>query len=168
MTEPVWFTAAKKELGIREVGNNMGPDVRRYVKLGKCGAESDPWCAIFANAMLESTGNPGTRSAMARSFENNKNFVKLKGPALGAIVTFWRGKKSQGFGHVGFYNGEKGGRISVVGANQSDMVKIESFVSDSPTFGLVGYYWPAGVPLPTVGALPPQAADQGKGTGKVT
>lgn len=167
MTEPVWFTSAKKEIGVHEVGDNGGPDIRRYVGLAKTGAEGEPWCAIFANAMLESNGIPGTRSPLARSFEHSDNFVRLDKPALGCIVTFWRGSKGSGLGHVGFYNGEQNGLISVLGGNESDMVRIETLNSAGAHFGLFGYFWPKSVPLPQTGHIPIQSGNN-HGDGKVT
>lgn len=166
---PAWFIAAKKEVGVHEVGDNGGPDVRRYSKLAHTGGEGMPWCAIFVNAMLESVGVPGTRSPLARSFEHSDNFAKLSAPALGCIVTFWRNSPKSGLGHVGFYNGESRGLISVLGGNESDMVKIELLNSHAAHFGLSGYYWPKIVPLPTkLAAIPPQSPEQGPSTGKVT
>lgn len=164
---PAWFTAASKEIGTRELPENRGPAIRRYIALAHCGAEGDPWCAIFANAMLESVGIRGTRSALARSFERGSNFVKLSGPALGCIVTFWRGDKSKGLGHVGFYNGERGGYISTLGGNEADAVRIENMRVSGASFGLSGFYWPKSIPLPLVGKLPPQSATAAA-SGKVT
>lgn len=168
MGEPSWFTAAKSEIGVHEVGDNGGPDVLRYSKLSHCGGVGMPWCAMFTNAMLEFVGIPGTRSPLARSFEHSDHFVKLSAPALGCIVTFWRGSPNSGLGHVGFYNGEHNGLISVLGGNESDMVRTETLNSKAAHFGLFGYYWPAGMELPETGAIPIQSADQGPATGKVT
>lgn len=164
---PPWFALARKEIGVRERPENRGPDIRRFISLAHCGEEGDPWCAIFANAMLEGSGVHGTRSAMARSFEHDQNFVRLSGPALGCIVTFWRGIKSQGLGHVGFYNGEHAGLISTLGGNESDMVRVEDLALSARTFGMSGYYWPKAVALPQIGKLAPQSASIA-GTGKVT
>lgn len=167
---PPWFANAIKEIGTKELPENRGPAIRRYIGLAHVGSEGDPWCAVFANAMLEEAGVPGTRSALARSFEHSVNFVKLTGPALGCIVTFWRGSRGSGLGHVGFYNGETNGYISTVGGNESDMVREEMLRSDGNTFGLSGYYWPKGSPLPTIGKLPRQKIVQTSAisTGKVT
>jgi len=165
---PAWFVAAQQEIGTREEPGNRGPAIRRYIAAGRCGAEGDPWCAIFANAMLELSGVRGTRSALARSFERDAHFVRLDGPALGCIVTFWRGVKARGFGHVGFYAGERGGRIHTLGGNESDMVRVEPYPKVASRFGLSGYFWPASVPRPVLGALPPQLAATGPATGKVT
>lgn len=166
MTGPSWYEAALKEVGTRELPENRGPAIRRYVELAHCGSEGDPWCAIFVNAMLESVGITGTKSALARSFEHNSNFIKLTGPALGAITTFWRISKNSGLGHVAFYAGEKSGFIDALGGNESDMVRAELLNSNANHFGLSGYYWPKAVPLPTMGKLALQISPQ-SGLGKV-
>src|SRR6185437_788973 len=79
---PPWFQLALHEIGFHETGNNQG--ISRYISMAKTGSEGDPWCAIFANAMLEQAGVTGTRSPSSQSFRNNANFVQLSGPALGA------------------------------------------------------------------------------------
>jgi uncharacterized protein (TIGR02594 family) len=169
MTEPVWFTSAKKEIGVHEVGDNGGPDVLRYSQWAHCGGVGMPWCSIFANAMLEVNGIPGTRSPLARSFEHSDHFIRLATPALGCIVTFWRGSPTSGLGHVGFYAGEHNGLIMTLGGNESDMVKMELLNSHGAHFGQFGYYWPKGVELPEhMGPIAPVAAEQGPSTGKVT
>lgn len=149
-----WMDWAHREAtdGIAEEPNrdNRGPVIRRYITLAKTGVEGDPYCAIVVNAALEQAGIPGTRSAMARSFEHNPNFVKLAGPAYGAITTFWRGSKTGGLGHVGFYVGETANHVYTLGGNQGDDFNESPFPKDGKSFGLVGYYWPKSVPLPTV------------------
>jgi uncharacterized protein (TIGR02594 family) len=149
-----WMDWAHREAtdGIAEEPNkdNRGPVIQRYIDLAKCGSQGDPYCAIFVNAALEQAGLRGTRSAMARSFESNPNFVKLKGPALGAVATFWRGSKSGGFGHTGFYKGQTANHIYILGANQSDDCNESPFPIDGKSFGLVGFYWPKPLPLPEI------------------
>jgi uncharacterized protein (TIGR02594 family) len=148
-TAPAWFQAALIELGTHEQGDNAGAAVQRYCNLAHCGAQGMPWCAIFANAMLESCGVSGTRSPGSRSFTNSANFVKMAQPALGAIAVFWRGKSpADGIGHVGFYRGELNGEIYVLGGNEGDEVQIEPLPAKSANFGLLGYYWPEAIPMP--------------------
>lgn len=161
-----WYDAAIKEIGTRELPENRGPAIRKYIALAHCGSEGDPWCAIFANAMLESVGIAGTRSPLARSFEHSANFIKLAGPALGAITTFWRVARNSGLGHVAFYAGEQAGMIDALGGNESDMVRAELLNSNGGHFGLSGYYWPKSVTLPTIGKLPLQISPKA-GLGKV-
>lgn len=148
---PAWFQWGLHEIGFHETGNNLG--IGRYIGLAHTGAEGDPWCAIFANAAFESVGITGTRSASSQSFRNDPAFVQLPGPSLGAVVVFWRGSQSSGLGHVGFYRGEDANSIWTLGGNENDMVQIEALPKSSASFGLVGYYWPKTVPLPTTGPV---------------
>lgn len=149
---PPWFTWSLHEIGFHETGNNQG--IERYIGLAHCGALGDPWCAIFMNAAMESSGIPGTRSASSQSPRHDPGYVQLSGPALGAIVVFWRGTSpDSGQGHVGFYRGESADKVWTLGGNENDMVQIEALPKSSPTFGLIGYWWPKSVPLPAIGPV---------------
>jgi uncharacterized protein (TIGR02594 family) len=148
---PPWFTWSLHEIGFHETGNNQG--IERYIGLAHCGSLGDPWCSIFFNAAMESSGVPGTRSASSQSPRHDPNFVQLSGPALGAIAVFWRGSQDSGLGHVGFYRGEDANRVWTLGGNENDMVQIEALPKSSATFGLIGYWWPKSVPLPSIGAV---------------
>lgn len=141
--EPAWLTFARGEIGQHEGPGNTGPVVQKYVDLAHCGAQGDPWCAIFANAALESAGVHGTRSALAQSFCSHPGFVRLDTPRAGAITVFWRGTRSSGQGHVGFYVGEDAGHVQVLGGNENDQVEIEPIPKNGSTMGLLGYWWPA-------------------------
>jgi uncharacterized protein (TIGR02594 family) len=148
---PQWYQKAFNEIGVHEQGNNSGPDLARYRQLAQCGVDHDPWCAIFVNAMLASCNPavPGTRSASSQSFRDSANFVKLGGPALGAIVVFWRNSPRSGLGHVGFYRGETAESVYVLGGNEDNMVQIEPLSKSQ----LRGYWWPRPNPLPPIGAI---------------
>jgi uncharacterized protein (TIGR02594 family) len=159
---PAWFQWAMHEVGTREGPGNTGPELARYAELAHCGSQGDPWCAVFANAALEASATPGTRSASSQSFRHDPNFVQLPGPALGAIVVFWRGSPQSGLGHVGFYRGEDSGHIWVLGGNEDDMVQIEALPKSGVSFGLVGYWWPKSIPLPP--AIGPVAMPSGSPT----
>lgn len=150
---PPWFQLGLKDIGIHEGPDNTGPAIAAFITQAHAGAQHDPWCAIWTNAKLESSGTPGSRSASSQSFRTHPSFVALAGPALGAIVVFWRGSTSSGLGHVGFYYGENANKIWVLGGNEDDMVQIEAIPKSSPSFGLVGYFWPKSVALPTIGAI---------------
>ncbi len=148
---PPWFHAALHEIGFHETGDNQGLD--RYIQMAHCGANGEPWCAILVNAMLESVGVPGSRSPSSQSFRTHPAFIQLSGPALGAIVVFWRISQSSGQGHVGFYRGEDASRVWTLGGNESDMVQIEALPKESASCGLIGYWWPKSVPLPAIGPV---------------
>lgn len=148
---PQWYLNALHDIGFHEKGDNRGIEV--FIAQAHCGELGDPWCAIFANAKLETAGVKGTRSPASQSFAHSPDFLKLDAPALGAIVVFWRGSKGSGLGHIGFYRGERDNYIWVLGGNEGDMVQIEALPKSSSSFGLVGYYWPKTVPSPTQSAL---------------
>lgn len=151
---PPWFKFALHEVGTREEPGNTGAAIKRYIDLAHCGAQGQPWCAIFANACLEASGIPGTRSPGSQSFRSDKNFVHLAGPALGAVAVFWRGSRASGLGHVGFYRGETANYVYTLGGNEGDMVQIEPLAKAAGSFGLIGYWWPKSVPLPTIQPVP--------------
>jgi uncharacterized protein (TIGR02594 family) len=148
---PEWYRLASKEIGVHEEGNNSGPKLAEYRRLAQCGSDHDPWCAIFANAMLASCTPPvpGTRSPSSQSFIKSPLFVKLAGPALGAIVVFWRGSPRSDLGHVGFYRGESADSIYTLGGNEGDMVQIEPVKKHQ----LRGYWWPVSKPQPAIGKI---------------
>lgn len=148
---PPWFLLGLHDLGFHEVGANQG--IEKFIGQAHAGSLGDPWCAIWSNAKLEQAGVPGTRSASSQSFVSHPGFVQLAGPALGAIVVYWRGSKSGGQGHVGFYVDETAAAIRTLGGNESDMVQIEPLPKDAAAFGLVGFYWPKSVALPRIGAI---------------
>lgn len=145
--EPRWLTEARKDIGFHEKGVNLG--IEGFINEGHTGHLGDPWCAIFVNAKLEECGIPGTRSAMARSFENHKNFVELDGPALGAISTYWRGSPKSGSGHVNFYAGTDAHGHIGIGGNQRDSVSAAYMEMGRHT----GWWWPRGVMLPKIGPV---------------
>lgn len=151
---PPWLIAAAREIGFHESGNNRG--IAQYIALAHCGMEGEPWCAIFANAMLESVGVKGTRSASSQSFAHSPLFHKIDNPVIGALAVFWRGSPHSGVGHVGFATAINPHRdaIWVLGGNEQDAVRNELLPLHANTFGLVGYYMPEGwssaQPVPTI------------------
>lgn len=163
---PIWFDWATREIGQHELPENRGPVVRKYIATGKCGEEGDPWCAIFVNAALEANGIMGTRSPSSQSFRTNLHFIKLSGPALGAIVVFWRISPNSGLGHVGFYCSETAGYIETLGGNEQDAVRKELLAKSGSHFGLRGYYWPLAQAMPAIGPIAYHAGGA-PGSGKV-
>lgn len=164
-SSPPWLVWALAEVGVAEkTGLGSNPRIIEYRSIAKTSSDtgtedgSRPWCADFVNAALESNGIRGTRSGLARSFERDSHFVQLNGPTLGAIVTFWRKSKDSGLGHVALYLDEEDLMVRVLGGNQRDAVREASFIRDGKTFGVSGYWWPASLPLPTIGAIEGKAS----------
>ena len=154
--EPAWLTAARAEIGVREVpGSEHNPRIVEYHAATSYKASTDevPWCASFVSFVLESVGLTSTKSATARSYERGWGQpLANNAVAAGAVVVFWRGQyKKDGKGHVGFYVGgdPAKGRIAVLGGNQDDGVRISTYATDR----LVGFYWPKEAALPAAQAI---------------
>ena len=117
-----WMPIAIREIGVREyAGSAANPRIVEYLRsttLGEPYNSSDEtyWCSTFVNWCVEKAGYEGTDSAWARSWNNWGK--ELETPRRGCIVVFKRGSG----GHVGFYVGETGNTIKVLGGNQSDSV----------------------------------------------
>jgi len=134
-----WIEIANNELGVSEVkGSDSNPRILEYHKTTLLHATSDevPWCGSFMNWVMLQAGFKGTCSAAARSWETWGD--ALKKPQYGCIVVLKRGTGSQG--HVGFYVGEEGRFVKILGGNQGDKVSIENFSKDK----VISYRWPKG------------------------
>lgn len=151
---PPWYPLAAADIGFHEVGDNQGLD-RLIAEAGGIGSNGDPWCAIFVNAKVHKAGFATSGNALARSFEHSDNFIKLAGPALGAITTMWRDSPGSGLGHVFFYDGESAGGIRGIGGNENDEVRR----SNHDRRRVMGYYWPKDAPPPArIGPVPVNGA----------
>jgi len=133
-----WIDVARRYIGQEEIsGAASNKIISGFFKtvLGQELPDETPWCAVFVNACLLEAGEPSTRAALARSFLSYG--MSLEGPRVGAIVVFPRGKDPTA-GHVGFVVKIEGGKIFVLGGNQSNSVSIQTFNASSA----VGYRWP--------------------------
>lgn len=158
VSEPAWLTLSSKELGVRETpGPRSTPRILEYRRIAGCELHGDDgevaWCRIYVCAMLALANVPYAQEWMARSVERDLHFVKLSGPALGAICSFWRGSRASGLGHTGFYRGETRDKVLVEGGNESDAVRRAFYPKNAGSMGLVGCYWPKALPLPNVGPI---------------
>ncbi len=144
---PVWYGEALRLKGVRETaGKASNPVITGWAtKIGGWVAnaytgDDIPWCGLFVahcvGAVLPEEPLPGNPlSALAwGSFGR-----ALDKGQLGAIVVF----KRTGGGHVGLYAGEDATAIHVLGGNQSDAVTVARVAKTR----LVGFRWPASVPL---------------------
>lgn len=145
MLEPLWLTAARKELGTKEVqGPGDNPAIAKYwedagIADVAMGQDEVPWCAAFVGAMLARGTAEGSGKANARSYE--KWGRALISPCLGCVVVISRPPVTWQ-GHVAFYLGtdRAARRVRVIGGNQGDAVSIAEFSLDR----VVAYRWPAG------------------------
>ncbi|MEP3049397.1 MAG: TIGR02594 family protein [Roseibium sp.] len=156
-----WMRMALGYLGLREIrGSRHNPQILTWWQLIRAPFTDDetPWCAGFVGGIFEGLGIRSTRSAGARSYE--KWGVGLSGPAVGAVVTFWRGKPTGWSGHVGFVVGrDQSNNLMVLGGNQGNAVSIKPFARKRVT----SYRWPDGAPSPATGmALLPVVKSDGR------
>jgi uncharacterized protein (TIGR02594 family) len=117
-------------------------ELRNYMTAAKAGPVDPatvPWCAGWANAVLQSNGLIGTKSLAARSFL--KWGVPTHEPKEGDIVVVRRGNLGWQ-GHVGFFVGYEeyeGQRyVKILGGNTDKRVDIGYF----PTKIVWGYREP--------------------------
>jgi uncharacterized protein (TIGR02594 family) len=129
---PPWLAIAYGELGQREIpGPAENQRINEYHAATTLGRVSEKWawCSSFVNWVMAQAGFEPTRSAAAKSWLkwSGGRLLDLakENPRLGDIVVFHRGKSWQG--HVGFYVGEYGGYIKVLGGNQKDQVSIRNY-----------------------------------------
>lgn len=129
--QPTWMSHAWSAFGVRE---RSGPGINQaiaemYARAGHAGVKDDavPWCAAFVGACLEKAGVESTRSLRARSYLDWG--AALDDPSYGAIAVLSRGSNPAA-GHVGFYVGERGDQVFLLGGNQADTVSVAAFSRD--------------------------------------
>jgi uncharacterized protein (TIGR02594 family) len=125
----VAFEIAMKELGTAEIfGDTHNERIVEYHAATSLRATSDEiaWCASFVNWCLKKAIIDGTNSARARSFLTWGVAVSLEEAERGDIVVLSRGTNVQ-FGHVGFFAGQEGKSVLVLGGNQSNKVSISPY-----------------------------------------
>jgi uncharacterized protein (TIGR02594 family) len=140
MDDARWLIEAWREFGERErPGSAENPRiVALFRDAGHASVTKDEtaWCAAFCGACLERAGIRSTRSLMARSYLEWG--ARLDVPRMGAIAVFSRGS-DPALGHVGFYLGEAGSDVVLLGGNQGNAVSVTRY----PKSRLLALRWPA-------------------------
>lgn len=135
-SDPAHLRAAFAYVGLAEQpGSAHEPRILdMFARAGHPQVNNDEtaWCAAFAHVVLGEAGIKGTGELTARSYLNWGE--PLGKPERGCIVVFKRGS-STWQGHVAFYLGRDGGRIWVIGGNQSNAVTVASY----PESSLLGF-----------------------------
>lgn len=132
MTNPA-YKLAEADIGTLELAKGDNPKVLKYfADVGHSWVKHDEtaWCAAFVGAMLKRAGMPHTGKLNARSYLNWGDEIPLADAQKGDIVVFWRGSKGGAEGHVGFYAGQIGDKILVLGGNQKNQVRIDTYPED--------------------------------------
>lgn len=115
---------AEGEKGIKEITglSSHTPRILEYHATTTLKAKQDevPWCSSFVNWVVERAGYKGTGSAAAKSWAKWGVECPMQ---VGCLVVL----KRTGGHHVGFYTGEKGDSIYLLGGNQSNKVCVSLF-----------------------------------------
>lgn len=149
---PKWLEVAEKEIGQHEVCGGENPRILEYHAATTLHAREDeiPWCSSFVNWCMAQAGIEGTKSAAAISW---KDWGQVLQDPVKGCVTVIRAKSngpdasigSSSGNHVAFFQKIEGGRIFLLGGNQSDSVKVSSFGLAS--YEVLAYRWPEGIGL---------------------
>ena len=110
------------------VGQEHNPDVVKYFKdIGFSWINDDetPWCAAFLNWVFLKCNIKGTGKLTARSFLAIGRATLQ--PVLGDIVVLWRISPTSWAGHCGIYIKESKNLLWILGGNQSNSVRIETY-----------------------------------------
>lgn len=139
MDDVRWLDQAWREFGEAErAGSSENPRiVAMFRDAGHPSVTRDEvaWCAAFCGACLERSGIKSTRSLMARSYLDWG--VALSTPRMGAVAVFSRGS-DPAQGHVGFWLGESGDAVVLLGGNQGNAVSVARY----PKSRLLAVRWP--------------------------
>lgn len=131
------FDLAQRFVGVKESpGAGSNPQVLAFLRLDDSWPSGDdvPWCSAFVNYIAWLLRLPRSKNLAARSWLNVGVPVNLFHAALGDVVILKRGSGDQpgpeiiaAPGHVGFFAGQDGGTVYVLGGNQGDSVSVAPF-----------------------------------------
>lgn len=147
--EPKWMIEARKHIDLAEIpGPKHHPEILRWLKKLQAWWSEDetPWCGTFVAHCMQEADLPIPKFWM-RAKAWAEWGTRLSTPVPGCVVVFER----KGGGHVGFVVGRTSSNLlMVLGGNQGNRVSIAPFESSR----VIGYFWPASVPLPLDRAVP--------------
>ncbi len=117
------YSIAKRYVGLHE--RKHTGKLKKYIGVNP---RRTPWCGAFVATVSKRAGKKVPRGHLkAASWKRVGKSVSLKKARKGDLVII-RTKRGH---HVGFYAGRKGGRVQVLGGNQSNMVKVTNFRASS-------------------------------------
>ena len=144
-----WLQTAFELIGTREVpGKGSNEAILGWAHDLEILSYTDddiPWCGLF---MAHCIGSQLTEENLpnnplgARQWEK---FGTSTSPQLGAVMVFWRGSKTSGLGHVGFYWAEDDEAYHILGGNQSNAVSVTRVAKAR----FLQARWPKTAPTPT-------------------
>jgi uncharacterized protein (TIGR02594 family) len=144
-----WLQTAFELMGTREKPGKGSNEAiigwARDLEIVSYNDDDIPWCGLFVahcvGSQLPEESLPNNPLG-ARAWER---FGHKTTPQLGAVMVFWRGSKTSGLGHVGFYWAEDDEAYHILGGNQSNAVTVTRLARSR----FLQARWPATVPAPT-------------------
>lgn len=154
-----WYDEAERWLGKHEVRDF--DDLSDFLDESGIGdIRKEAWCGAFMDATI-------SRTLPEEPLPNNPLGARNWGlvgkkcePQIGAILVFWREKRSGWKGHVGYYAGEDKTHFHVLGGNQSNAVSIAKVGKDR----LLDARWPSTAPFLETESGRPAATVMGEGS----
>ena len=133
--DPIDVARSELAHGVREIsGSEHNPRIVMYHGTTSGGRSSDEtaWCSSFVNYCVEQTGRQGTDSKWAMSWHDSRWGTDVTAnPEVGDIAVFRRRSGSSNGsiigGHVGFWLGFTDNKISLLGGNQNNSVKVSRY-----------------------------------------
>lgn len=113
------YSIAKRYVGLHEAKHT-----RKLTKAVGVNPRRTPWCGAFVGAVLKRAGKDVPTGYMkAASWKGAGKKVSLKKARKGDVVIV----RTKYGNHVGFYAGQKNGKVLLLGGNQSNQVKISGY-----------------------------------------
>lgn len=137
-----WYEEAMRLVGTREIS---GSKSNKVILEWADGLDIDykdddiPWCGLFVGHCVGSMLPDEALPSNVLGARQWSDFGEACDPQLGAVIVFWRVKKSGWKGHVGLYHSEDADTFHILGGNQSNSVNIARISKDR----LLEARWPA-------------------------
>lgn len=122
-----WYAEAIRLTGTREIaGPGSNPTILAMAETLDIdyGDDDIPWCGLFVGHCIGATLGDEPMPPNPLGSRNWLRFGEDVPPQVGAVMVFWRIKRSGWQGHVGFYHGEDTSHFHILGGNQSNSVNV--------------------------------------------
>ena len=118
------FSAGVYSIAKRYVGLHERKHTQKLAKTVGVNPRRTPWCGAFVGAVVKKAGKSVPAGHLrAASWKRVGKAVSLKKTKKGDIVVM----RTKYGNHVGFYAGQKNGRVQLLGGNQSNRVQISNY-----------------------------------------
>lgn len=113
------YSLAKRYVGLHE--NKHAGKLKKTIGVNP---RKTPWCGAFVGTIVKKAGKSVPAGYMrAVSWKKVGRAVSLKHARKGDIVVV----RTKYGNHVGFYSGQSGGKVQLLGGNQSNQVKVSNY-----------------------------------------